>query len=144
MRINIGWIALGIATIAAAVLAVFFTLAYLEARTVTDRGTIESLTFHQYQAIEDFDDAEYTQDDPAQVQRFQALLDEYDVTPGSTVTTVEDECAGGISTTIEIAYAEGDPVEMFLAKCGVPAYDDFNSAAIDLFTQWRLEQNPEG
>lgn len=144
VRVNIGWIALGIAAIGAAVLAVLFTLAYLEARTTAERGAIESLTFHQYQAIQDFDDAEYVQDDPEQVQRFQSLLDEFHVSPGSTVTTVEDDCAGGLSTTVQIAYAQGDPVEMFLAKCGVPAYDDFNSRAIDLFTQWRLEQNPEG
>lgn len=144
MRINIGWLALAIAAIGGVVLAVFFTLAYLETGTTADRGTIESLTFHQYQAIEDFDDADYVQDDPEQLQRFQDLLDEFDVTPGSTVTTVEDDCAGGISTTVQIAYATGDPVEMFLAKCGVPSYDNFNDAAIDLFTEWRLEQNPEG
>lgn len=144
MRLNVGWIALGVAAIGAAVLAVFFTLTYLETRTTTDRGTIGSLTFHQYQAIQDFDDAEYVQDDPAQVARFQALLTEFDVVPGVTVTTVEDGCDGGLSTTVELAYVDGGTVEMFLATCGEPAYDEFNAQAIDLFTQWRLEQNPEG
>lgn len=144
MRLNIGWVALGIAAIGAAVLAVFFTLTYLEARTTADRGAIGSLTFHQYQAIQDFDNAEYVQDDPAQVARFQGLLDEFGVIPGLTVTTVEDGCDGGLSTTVEVTYVDGAAAEMFLATCGEPDYDEFNVQAIGLFTQWRLEQNPEG
>jgi len=142
MRINVGWIVVAIAAIGAAALAVLFVITVGTARLA--EGEIESLTFHQYQAIQDFDDAEYVQDDPAQVARFQALLTEFDVVPGVTVTTVEDRCDGGLSTTVELTYAGGDTAEMFIASCGEPAYDEFNSRAIDLFTQWRLEQNPAG
>ena len=104
---------------------------------------IESLLFHQYQAIENFDDSDYSQDDPKQIARFQALLDEFDVTPGETVTAEEDDCAGGLSTTVEISYTTGDPVEMFIAACGVPAYNEFNSQAADLFTEWRENHNSD-
>lgn len=142
MRINVGWIALAIAAIGAAALAVLFVITFGTAR-LADRE-ISSLTFHQYQAILDFDDAEYVQDDPAQVARFQTLLTEYDVVPGQTVTAVEDGCDGGLSTTVELTYAGGDTAEMFIASCGEPAYDEFNARATDLFTQWRLEQNPAG
>ena len=142
MRINVGWIALAIAAIGAAALAVFFMITVGTARF--SEREIESLTFHQYQAILDFDDAEYVQDDPAQVARFQALLTEFHVVPGQTVTTVEDGCDGGLSTTVEIGFSGGGSTEMFLATCGEPAYDEFNTQATDLFTQWRLEQNPGG
>ncbi len=40
------------------------------AQPVAPNSDIASLTFHQYQAIENFDDSEYTQDDPTEVARF--------------------------------------------------------------------------
>jgi hypothetical protein len=36
---------------------------------------ISSVAYHQYQAILDFDDAEYTQDDAAQLAKLQQLLE---------------------------------------------------------------------
>lgn len=100
---------------------------------------IDSLVYHQYQAIEDFDDSEYTQHEPSQVARFMELLEEYDVVPGVTVTTVEDNCAGGLSTTVTVNYTDNTSADMFIAACGEPDYDEFNSAATALFSEWRSE-----
>lgn len=100
---------------------------------------IDSLVYHQYQAIEDFDDSEYTQHEPSQVARFTELLEEYDVVPGVTITTVEDNCDGGLSTTVTVNYADDTSAEMFIAECGEPDYDEFNSAATALFSEWRSE-----
>lgn len=125
------------------VVAATGVLALSACATPAEDREIESLLFHQYQAIEDFDDSDYSQDDPAQIARFQELLDEYDVTPGVTVTTVEDNCAGGMSTTVEISYTTGDPVEMFIAACGEPKYDEFNTQATALFTEWRESHNSD-
>ena len=47
------------------------------ARPVAPNSDIASLTFHQYQAIENFDDSEYTQDDPTEVARFVSLPDDF-------------------------------------------------------------------
>ena len=73
------------------------------ARPVAPNSDIASLTFHQYQAIENFDDSEYTQDDPTEVARFVSLLDEFGVVPGVTVTADQDECAGGLSSTVRVS-----------------------------------------
>ena len=112
--------------------------------TPTPASTTEvtSLTFHQYQAIEDYDDAEYVQDDPAEIERFVALLDEYDVVPGETVTAAQDYCDGGLSTTVEVGYEDGASAEMFIAACGEPQYDEFNSKATELFSEWHQNLAP--
>ncbi len=125
------------ALIAAAAAALLLT--GCSAQPVAPNSDIASLTFHQYQAIENFDDAEYTQDDPAQVARFVSLLDEFDVAPGVTVTAVQDQCSGGLSSTVRIDYSGGQSADMFIASCGKPDYDEFNQQANELFTEWRID-----
>jgi hypothetical protein len=99
--------------------------------------TIDSVTFEQYQAVPDFDDSEYLQTDAGALAELQALFDEHGVVPGETITTEQDECDGGLSTNLELEYSNGETVEMFIADCGLPEYDEFNAAANDLFTDWR-------
>lgn len=109
------------------------------AQPVAPNSDIASLTFHQYQAIENFDDSEYTQDDPTEVARFVSLLDEFGVVPGVTVTADQDECAGGLSSTVRVDYSGGESADMFIASCGKPDYDRFNQQANELFTEWRID-----
>lgn len=109
------------------------------APTPVSETTIVSLAFHQYQAIEDYDDSEYVQDDPAEIARFTELLDEFDVVPGKTVTAAQDNCAGGLSTTVTVDYEDGATADMFIAACGEPQYDEFNSKASELFSEWHEE-----
>lgn len=100
---------------------------------------ITSITFSQYQAIENFDDSDYIQDDPEQLRRFAELLVEYDVVPGTTITTVEDDCAGGLSSTVTVTYSESPAADMFIATCGIPEFDDFNRQANELLSEWRSD-----
>lgn len=100
---------------------------------------IVALTFHQFQAIENFDDSEYVQDDPAEIARFVALLGEHNVVPGRTVTAKQDYCDGGISTTVTVEYADGAEADMFIARCGEEQYSEFNSLSNELFSEWREE-----
>lgn len=137
-RVSFSRALLWFATLLAVALAAGFVYkVFIEAPQQTTGAAIESLDFHQYQAILDFDDSEYTQNDPAEVAGFAALLSEFDVTPGVTVTAVEDGCAGGLSTTVTVNYAAGESADMFIASCGEPDYDAFNVKANDLFSQWR-------
>jgi hypothetical protein len=137
-RVSFSRLLLWFATLLAVVLAAGFVYkVFIESPQQPAGAAIESLDFHQYQAILDFDDSEYTQSDPAEVARFAALLQQYDVTPGVTVTAVEDGCAGGLSTTVTVNYAGGKSADMFIASCGEPDYDTFNVKANDLFSGWR-------
>jgi hypothetical protein len=104
---------------------------------------MESVTFHQYQSIENFDSSEYTQSDQGELDRLKQLFERFRVTPGQTVTTVEDECAGGLSTTFAIAFDDGSSAEMYVADCGKPQHAEFNSSANDLFWEWREELSAE-
>lgn len=101
--------------------------------------SMESVTFHQYQSIEHFDSKDYTQADPAELDRLKELFERFGVTPGQTVTTVDDECEGGLSTTLTIAFQDGSSADMFVADCGRPEHASFNTAANNLFEEWREE-----
>lgn len=122
-----------------AVIAAVLLLTGCTATPARPAADITSITFHQYQAIEDFDDSDYTQNDSSELARFAAVLDEFGVVPGVTITTVEDDCAGGLSSTLAITYTEGPTAEMFIANCGKPEFDDFNQQANELLTEWRAE-----
>ena len=96
---------------------------------------ITSVEYHQYQAILDFDDAEYTQDDAAELAKLESLLEKYDVTPGVTQTAPQDGCTGGLSTTATVTYYDTSTAKMFISSCD--SSNEFASKANDLFTEWR-------
>lgn len=98
---------------------------------------IDSLVYSQYQAIEGFDDSEFTQHEPAEVTRFMALLDEYGVEPGVTDITPDEQCDGGLSTSVAITYSDGTTTDMIIESCGESDYSDFTREASDLFSEWR-------
>lgn len=122
-----------------AMVATALLLTGCTAQPVAPNEDITSLTFHQYQAIENFDDSEYTQDNPTEVARFVTLLDEFDVVPGVTVTATQDQCSGGLSSTVQVDYRGGQTADMFIASCGEPHYDAFNQQANELLTEWRID-----
>jgi hypothetical protein len=96
---------------------------------------ISSVTYHQYQAVLDFDDAEYTQDDATQLAKLQQLLEQYDVTPGVTQTAPQDGCTGGLSTTAIVSYRDTSTAKMFISSCD--SGNVFAGKANDLFSEWR-------
>lgn len=97
---------------------------------------IASATFSQQQAVPDFDGSEYTQDDPAEIQKLKDLLDTYDVDPASYDSGLEP-CPGSLTTQVKLAYTDSDLGTQFeLGGCGD---SDFDEAATDLFSQWRTD-----
>lgn len=97
---------------------------------------ISAVDFRQTQAIEGFDDAEYTQDDPAEIGRFVALLDEHGIDPAHWRGGDRD-CDGSRVTTATIHYADSElGTQLRVDTCND---DAFEQAADELFTQWREE-----
>lgn len=97
--------------------------------------TIESVTFSQSQALPDFDDGEYTQDDPAEVQKFVDLLETYDIDPGGYQTPDTGGCAGGISSDVTVEY-EKLAAQFSIDGCAAPD-DTFEADATALLSGWR-------
>lgn len=133
--LNRGRIALVLATVAAVALAAWFVLIQVQTRTAAG-GEITSITFSQSQAVEGFDDSDYTQTDPAAIAEFQALLNEFGVVPGQTALTAEG-CPGSLGTELELTYRDGATVPMSLNTCGAGAHEDFMNEATDLVSSWR-------
>lgn len=97
---------------------------------------IDSVEFRQTQAIQDFDDATYVQDDPAEVRQLVDLLREYDVDPASWQGQ-DTGCAGNRITQVTLAYRDRDLATQFsVDSC---SDDPFEQDADELFTRWRQE-----
>lgn len=99
-------------------------------------STISSVSYSQSQAVQDFDDATYEQSDPTELVRLEQLLEKYDVAPGVTDNAPDESCDGGLSTTATLSYQDGTTSNLVVESCGGGAYEKFNSAASDLFTEW--------
>lgn len=95
------------------------------------------VVYHQAQAIPDFDDAEYTQDDPAELQKLQDLIDEYGVTIGVSQTEPDMPCDGGRTTFATITYADAPEAFLTIEPCGDGDFQEFNKAADELFSEWK-------
>lgn len=134
--LNTGRVALVISTVAALALAAWWILIQVQDRQET-RQDIVAITFHQSQAVQDFDDREYTQREPQALEQFQSLLDRFDVEPGSTLVDAGGSCPGSLVSELRIQYPEGQPVPMALTTCGASAFEEFNQEASALLTQWR-------
>lgn len=97
---------------------------------------IESVEFSQSQAVPDFDDGEYTQDDRGEIAEFVDLLRQYDVDP-ATYRATGETCPGGRETQVAVIYAERNLEARFrVDSCDVRP---FAQAADQLFTEWREE-----
>ncbi len=133
---NRGIIVIVIAAVAAVALAAAFIVVQIQVRQ-SDDPDITSIVFHQSQAIQDFDDSEYTQTAAGALAEFQALLDEYDVVPGVTDSS-GDGCPGSLTSALQLEYADGETADLDLTTCGAPqAYDEFNQRATALVSDWR-------
>jgi hypothetical protein len=97
---------------------------------------IDAVDFRQTQAVPDFDDSDYTQDDPAEIARFVELLREHGVDPTSWRHAETDGCTGNRVTTLTIRYADSDLATPFSVDSCVP--DAFDQEADELFSEWRV------
>ncbi len=98
--------------------------------------SIDALTFHQSQAVPNFDGATYTQTDTTQVQRFIALLKKDGVDPASYRTRDAGGCVGGLTTVVKVGYRDSSTTHtMNINGCGTSS--GFESDANALFTGWK-------
>jgi pimeloyl-ACP methyl ester carboxylesterase len=99
---------------------------------------IVAVDFRQSQAIENFDDAEYTQDDPAAIEELQALLAEHGIDP-ATWEGEDTGCAGNRVTQVTVRYAAAEGEDALAAQFSVDSCSDdpFELDADELFTGWR-------
>lgn len=98
---------------------------------------IDAVDFRQSQAIPDFDSSDYTQDDPAEIERFIDLLEQYGIDPANWRGQDTGGCTGNRVTGATVRYAGSDLATQFsVDSC---SDDAFEQAADDLFTQWRVD-----
>jgi hypothetical protein len=136
--VNRGIIAIVIAFVAAVALAAWWILVQVDERHQDTLG-ITGIVFHQSQAIEDFDETEYTEREGAALDEFQMLLDEFAVVPGETQTG-GDACPGALTSVLAIEYSDGDAADLELTTCGAPAaYETFNQEATALLSDWHKQ-----
>ena len=98
--------------------------------------SIDSLTFHQSQALPSFDGGTYTQDDAAQVKRFVALLKKDGVDPATYRARDTGGCTGGLTTVVKVGYSGSSTThEMTIKGCGKSS--GFEHDANALFSGWK-------
>ncbi len=103
---------------------------------------IDELTFHQQQAIPNFDDSEYVQRDADQVARFVKLLDKDGIDPASYHGRDTGGCVGGLSTEVTIGYRDSKlATQLDIDSCGQSK--GFESDANALFSEWRGQPHRE-
>jgi hypothetical protein len=98
---------------------------------------IVAIAFSQSQAVQGFDDAGYTQDDPAEVARFVDLLERFDILWSDGNVDSGESCPGSISSQVTAVYEGTDLVvgPVVLEDCS--ADDTFPTDASALLTFWR-------
>jgi len=121
----------------AAVLAIVLAAGFVVVQFVLPRlnGPIDSVTFSQSQSLPDFDGAERTISDRAELEKLEALLDQYNVTPGLALFVGDQACTGGIQTSAEISYEGGRVAPLDFYDCSESGA--FVEAASSLFSSWR-------
>ena len=131
--VNPGRILTWIAASIALVLALGFVFVQFVQPRIT--GPIESVTFSQSKSVPDFDGAERTVTDEAELDKLEILLDQYNLTPGLAFFLDGGDCTGGTQTSAEITYESGRVAPLDFYDCG----DDggFVPAATELFSGWR-------
>jgi hypothetical protein len=120
-------------------LAIAVVLAVLFALQVTREPTarrIARVEFTQSEAVKNFDTSKVSVTDPAELQRFSALVHEYQVNLGQVDSNVVEGCAGGTSTDATLLFADGNTQKITLYPCGSGG-NKFVEAASELFSEWR-------
>lgn len=97
-------------------------------------GTVELGALQRVYFTQDDDDHGYLQEDPAELDRLEALLDEYAVVPGDLNDLyIPDPCTGGIQTIVNLMYS-GEVRDLRIDSC---VGDDWSTAATAFFADWK-------
>jgi len=134
MRVRLNFVATTVAAAASAVLVAGLLAGCVPAGPGAE--DITSVDFRQSQAIPDFDDSDYMQDDPEQIARLVELFREHGIDP-ATWRGADSGCTGNRVTRATLHYADSD----LGTQLGIDSCNDnaFERAADELFTEWRLQ-----
>lgn len=103
-------------------------------------GPISSLSFHQSQALPNYDGSTYEITDAARLAEFESLSTEHAIIPELvSVSTIANNCTGGTQTTAEITYASGRVASLQMYRCGESdgIYGGFVDEATSLLSSWK-------
>src|SRR5690349_4741622 len=108
---------------------------------------IYQVDFSQSQAIQDFDDSEYTfgedsDDGPAWMTSFHQLLKDHDIEPWNYRPRETDGCTGGITTTVHMLYHGAGEDTMVIDGCAAED-GSFEADATTFFTEYREAHHSE-
>jgi hypothetical protein len=99
---------------------------------------VESIEFHQSQAVPNFEDGDHQVTEPAQLTAFSALVKKYSIDLGNFDTALNDGCTGGLATDVTVHFTDSTSQKLRIYDCGGPvAKGTFVTDATALFTQWR-------
>jgi hypothetical protein len=130
----IAWAA---ALIVVALVVVFVVRALLPP---AEQKPIERLSFSQSQALPGFDDTTRQVTEAPQLAKFSALADKYSIDLAHFDTALNDNCTGGLGTTIAVTFTDSTTARLRLYDCrGGVAKGTFVSGATALFATWRTE-----
>jgi len=124
-------------TIVAIALAVLFV--YQVFVKPSARPALEELTFSQSQAVPDFDDGSYRITEPGSLQELSDLLERDGIRSQSDIAEGEPGCTGGVSTTLDLEFVDGNEENLELYDCGDPG-DGFIADATALVSDWRDDE----
>ncbi len=128
-----------IGTIVTAVALVFVVILILvTVLTPAPMAPITSIEFSQSKPVPNFSDSTHTTTEPARIAAFTALVKKYSIDPSNFDSALNDECTGGLTTDITLAFGGSKTAKLRLYDCGrtVPR-GTFVSDATALFTGWR-------
>ncbi|WP_394769671.1 hypothetical protein [Lacisediminihabitans sp.] len=125
-----------ISAVLAVGLAVFFAV-QLFSRPVS-LAPIEKIEFSQYQAVPNFSDTVHVVSDEKRIDEFRALVRQYSIDVRNFDDSLNDDCTGGLATSITLHFTDSTSHKLQIYDCGKPvAGGTFVSDATALFVGWR-------
>ncbi len=130
----LAWVSLLVAVALAVGFVVFQTHRPAPERPLT------SLSFHQSQAVPNFDDHTVRVDVKADLAELTAIAKKYDVDLAHYSESQNDGCTGGVRTTAALVFSDGGRATLDLYDCGgTRPKGTFLTDATALFTHWRTD-----
>jgi hypothetical protein len=104
----------------------------------TRENGYRAIEYSQYQAVDGYDLESHRQDDPAEIARFVALLERYDIDPDGYVSSDDEGCIGGVWSAVSLFDLE-EPEAHVVARMEIDTCGDddgFDAEATALVTEW--------
>jgi hypothetical protein len=126
------------ALVVVAIVALVLVIVAIDTRHAPTLAPISAIDYSQYQAVPDFPDATHHTSDPARIAAFTALVKKYSIDVTDFNESLNDDCTGGMATTLTLHFADSKTAKFRVYDCGgqVPR-GTFVSDTSALVTRWR-------